>query len=125
MLIAKLRNVEKFIKSKITLHTLWRIMKTHALDLSVRGGGGWTLKFALNLHKNVLENVHNMATLSPMLPFYGSLLQETMDNVNIHKSVLKVFWFFDNNHNQFNFTCFNLILQWCLKVCNTVLNNVK
>lgn len=56
-------------------------MKTHALDLSVRvvmferGGWGWALKFALNLHKNVLENVHNMTTLSPMLPFYGSLLQ--------------------------------------------------
>lgn len=46
-----------------------------------RGGG--VQKFALNLHKNVLENVHNMATLSPMLPFYGSLLQtlKTAGNV--------------------------------------------
>lgn len=40
-----------------------------------KGWWGWALKFALNLHKNVLENVHNMTTLSPMLPFYGSLLQ--------------------------------------------------
>jgi len=64
VVIAKLRNVEKFIKRKITLHTLWRIMKTHALDLSVRVGcfwGVWEAKFALHLHKNVLENVQNMA----------------------------------------------------------------
>jgi len=71
VVIAKLRNVEKFIKRKITLHTLWRIMKTHALDLSVRVGcfwGVWEAKFALHLHKNVLENVQNMATLSLSLP---------------------------------------------------------